>query len=263
VELPVPASLEDLRIARVASDKQRIVKQVLEPVPASAVLSAAELGTGIYRVLYRDRAAATSFEVDIPLRPEDPRWTLGPRPRPASLDDLVDCRGGSIDAPSPAPGVIPDARLDVAPFRISRRPVRWRDVLEVWPDRGRALLEHSPLKYILGRPLGPEDYDEPASLPWEVAQEFARDVGARLPTVLETHLAWHTPGVELPPAGHRMKAEWNGDVETVFSQMHVTSPYASRDAADWLRATVGQPDFAFTANTAFRLALTADPWLDK
>jgi len=214
-------------------------------------------------VLFRDRAAATSFEVDIPLRPEDPRWVLRPRQRPAALDDLVECTGGTVDLPSPAPSVLPDARAEVPAFRISRRPVSWRDVLAVWPQRGSSLFEGSPLRFMLGRPLGPEDYDEPACLPWEVALEFARDVGARLPTALETHLAWHTPGVELPPAGHRMKAEWNGDVETVFSQMHVTSPYASRDTADWLRSTTGQPDFAFTPDIAFRIALTTNPWPDK
>ncbi len=263
VELPVAASGGDLRLVRIGSDRHRLLQPVLEPMPPAPLLSAAEVGTGVYRVLFRDLATGTAFEVDLPLRAEDPRWSLRPRARTPSLDDLLDCPGGSVDLQSPAPDVFADARVDVAPFRISRRLVTWRDVFEVWPDREAELRPTAAMQARYGRSEGSEGLDQPATLPWETALAFAREVGARLPTALETHLAWELPGIELPPPGHFISSEWNGDITSLFDEMRVISTYSARREPDWSRWTQVHPDFAYVANTAFRLALTADPWPDE
>jgi len=258
VEVPGVAAGGQLRLWRLGSDPLRAIVQEARPVAAgSPLLSATELGTGLYRARFRDPARSRAWEVDVPILPETPRWTLDPA---AGAFELVDVPGREFRLPTPAPNVMDDLLVSVAPIRIMPRVVNWADVERVWPGRMQDLHVRSAIAVqVTGVPaaLAPDDA---ACLTWNEAMELARSVGLRLPTLLELRGAWQAPGVQGPEPGSPLTGELVGDIDSLLLEMRQYATYDPAPEGDWLRWSAGQPTAAFRARLAFRLCQSATPW---
>jgi hypothetical protein len=88
--------------------------------------------------------------------------------------------------------------VDVAAHRIMRDPVRWSDLpLAGWPAK-RCDDAKASAEYLARRAF---DANDPATLEWDLAVEFASALGARLAAGCELAVALRDANVEFPGRG--------------------------------------------------------------
>ena len=167
---------------------------------------------GMYR--YTERAGATIRQTEFWIASWTPQHRVAPLPLAEGLRErLVHVEGGVHRFPELAAfdhfGAVPSMEVEVDPFFVSS-PVTWREVFEVFPPSAEDVISQS-IERRRGD-IGPLDESAPANLPWSEAQEYARRVGARIPTPLELWQALQqqkiSPPTVLNSKGDTYSREW-------------------------------------------------------
>jgi tRNA A-37 threonylcarbamoyl transferase component Bud32 len=243
---------DEVRVDSLQPDIDRPANLVLRRVLDATGPDARPLGSGHHRIVVR-RADGRCEEADHVVAAEELRQRLDTRPLPDPTGAaFVVCPGGRVDFPevSSATGKVtrPALSVDVPACVLGRRPVSWAEFEAALPGVRRRPASAAP--------------DDPAVVRWAEAAACARALGARLPSVLELHLAWLQPGVERPQ-GSKLRAEWSCNLSPLSSDNRVIATYAGNELADDMRWAQEQPEVGLVDFVAFRLAFTAQPWPDE